>query len=57
MRETIETVATHTMKATRIHNFGGPEVLQYEDATEDENHERRNRTSPFCTHIVWSSAM
>jgi NADPH:quinone reductase-like Zn-dependent oxidoreductase len=47
MRETIEAVATHTgsltkiefgasemkvMKAVRIHKYGGPEVLQYEDA-------------------------
>src|SRR6201993_1818082 len=23
---------SHTMKAIRIHNYGGPEVLQYEDA-------------------------
>jgi NADPH:quinone reductase-like Zn-dependent oxidoreductase len=42
MHRTIEPVATHTgsltkiemepMKAVRIHNYGGPEVLQYEDA-------------------------
>ena len=32
MRGPSETVATNTMKAVRIHHFGGPEVLKYEDA-------------------------
>ena len=32
MHGTSEKVATDTMKAVRIHNFGGPEVLRYEDA-------------------------
>src|SRR4029077_6868497 len=27
-----ETVKSQTMKAVRIHKYGGPEVLQYEDA-------------------------
>src|SRR6476646_4020834 len=27
-----EKVTNHTMKAVRIHKYGGPEVLQYEDA-------------------------
>src|SRR3984893_1083686 len=30
-RETISTETTQTMKAIRIHAFGGPEVLVYED--------------------------
>ena len=35
MSRTIEAIIKHaaqTMKAIRIHNYGGPEVLQYEDA-------------------------
>ncbi len=30
--KTMEAVRTDTMKAVRIHNYGGPEVLLYEDA-------------------------
>src|SRR5512146_440170 len=30
--KTMDAVRTDTMKAVRIHNYGGPEVLLYEDA-------------------------
>ena len=37
----METTMTETMKAVRIHSFGGPEVLQFEEAPRPEPGSRR----------------